>query len=306
MKAICTITVVVAALCAQAQDIHQWRAAFTVTDDSGNWLPAAKVSVFYDVPPQNASNESGKITGLTDANGLFTASHEDKTFRLRFLIQKSGYYSTDIKDDFHGAFTPEHLNRDVTIVLKKITNPIPMYAKWVDTWPLKGDGSAWLNLTTGHWIAQNNGDADIFFTSKTDKRSAADFDHTLSISFPNPGDGIQEYIPSEGENGNQLRSTLEAPANGYQSQLVRTNSARPNGAGLADYNENRVYFIRVRTVLDQMGNVKSALYGKIYGDPIFLNFYYYLNPTPNNRNIEFDPKQNLIKSHSLETDVRRP
>ena len=50
----------------------------------------------------------------------------------------------------------------------------------------------------------------------------------------------------------------------------------------------------MRTVLDENGNVKSALYGKIYGDPMQMNFRYYLNPTPNDRNIEFDPKQNLL------------
>jgi hypothetical protein len=48
----------------------------------------------------------------------------------------------------------------------------------------------------------------------------------------------------------------------------------------------------VRTVKDHAGNIVSARYGKIYGD--FMQFSYYLNPTPNDRNIEFDPKQNLL------------
>jgi hypothetical protein len=64
------------------------------------------------------------------------------------------------------------------------------------------------------------------------------------------------------------------------------------------------YFFRVRTVLDSNGNVQSALYGKIQGDVKFyvgtkapragIGFQYYLNPTPNSRNVEFDPKQNLL------------
>jgi hypothetical protein len=306
MKTICFFAAFAAALCAQAQDTHQWKAAFTVVDDSGSPLRGANVSVFYDVAPRDTPTDSGKIIGVTDAGGEFAASHTDKTFRLRFLVQKAGYYSTDIKDDFHGLFTPEHLNRDLTIVLKKIANPIPMYAKWIDTSPLKGDGNAGLDLTSGHWIASYGG-GDIFFTSKSDRRSPSDFDYILTISFPNPGDGIQEYIPSESEKGSQLRSPHEAPADGYQSQLTRTNSARPTGSGNADYDENRVYFFRVHTVLDQAGNVKSALYGKIYGDPIFLNFYYYLNPTPNDRNIEFDTKQNLIKKFNSEAEnVKNP
>jgi hypothetical protein len=61
---------------------------------------------------------------------------------------------------------------------------------------------------------------------------------------------------------------------------------------------------RVRTELDQDGNVKSTLYGKIYGD--FMHFRYYLNPTPNDRNIEFDPKQNLIHNLQSFEQVRQP
>jgi hypothetical protein len=33
-----------------------------------------------------------------------------------------------------------------------------------------------------------------------------------------------------------------------------------------------------------------------------MQFTYYLNPTPNDRNIEFDPKQNLI--HNLKSFER--
>ncbi|MCW5550774.1 MAG: hypothetical protein KIS67_01275 [Verrucomicrobiae bacterium] len=56
---------------------------------------------------------------------------------------------------------------------------------------------------------------------------------------------------------------------------------------------SRNYYFRANTVLDENGNVKSALYGKIYGD--FMQFRYYLNPTPNDRNVEFVPKRNLLK-----------
>jgi len=57
-------------------------------------------------------------------------------------------------------------------------------------------------------------------------------------------------------------------------------------------NPNRIYYFRVRTKMDENGNVVSAHYGKIYGD--FMQFRYYFNPTPNDRNIEYDPKQNLL------------
>ena len=67
--------------------------------------------------------------------------------------------------------------------------------------------------------------------------------------------------------------------------------------------ENRNYFLRVRSVLDSQGKVVSALYGKIDGDIRFspirsktcsLMFTYYLNPTANERNLEFDVQRNLL------------
>jgi hypothetical protein len=58
-------------------------------------------------------------------------------------------------------------------------------------------------------------------------------------------------------------------------------------------------------VRDKEGKVVSALYGKIHGDFRWfigarapksgLAFTYYLNPD-GTRNIEYDPKRNLLKS----------
>ncbi len=56
--------------------------------------------------------------------------------------------------------------------------------------------------------------------------------------------------------------------------------------------------------MDERGNIVSAHYGKIYGD--FMQFSYYLNPTPNDRNVEFDPKQNLLKNLKSDEGVSAP
>jgi phage-related protein len=79
---------------------------------------------------------------------------------------------------------------------------------------------------------------------------------------------------------------------GYASQLTRETSALHGQSSKFEFDPNRIYLFRVRTALDQQGNVVSARYGKIYGD--FMQFTYYYNPTPNDRNIEFNPKQNLL------------
>ncbi len=306
MKTICLITALAATLCAQAQEIHQWKAAFNVSDDSGSPVSGANVSVFYDVAPRDVSTDSGKITGLTDANGAFAASRTDKTVRLRFLVQKAGYYSTDIFDDFHGRFTPEHLNRDLTIMLKKIANPVAMYAKSVNLGMPVFDKLVGFDLTAGDWIAPygKGAIADIIFTGHLDKRTEFDADYKLVISFPNTGDGIQEFYVPDAEKGSDLRSPHEAPPEGYQPQWVQTDNRKPGQLPETNQDPNRNYFLRIHTILNPDGRVKSALYGKIYGD--FMQFRYYLNPTPNDRNIEFDPKQNLLKGLKSVEQVSTP
>ena len=123
------------------------------------------------------------------------------------------------------------------------------------------------------------------------------------MCFHNPGDGIQECPASP--NDCALRSSHEAPTIGYEAQLARTASAHPGQPTKhLDFDEHRIYVFRVETVLDETGKVKSALYGKIYGD--FMQFTYYLNPTPNDRNIEFDPKHNLFHGSNAFEDVRLP
>ena len=70
------------------------------------------------------------------------------------------------------------------------------------------------------------------------------------------------------------------------------------------YNPNLNYYFRVRTKVDDGGNIVSAYYGKIYGD--FMQFSYYLNPTPNSRNVEFDPKRNLMTHLKFDEGVSAP
>jgi hypothetical protein len=137
---------------------------------------------------------------------------------------------------------------------------------------------------------------DIVFTAHREKREANDTDYKLTVGFPNTGDGIQEFEASTyylDSRGSALRSAQAAPVRGYQAEWIQAKTRRPGKPMETNWDINRNYYFRVRTVLDQNGNVKSALYGKIYGD--FMQFSYYLNPTPNDRNVEFDPKQNLMK-----------
>lgn len=64
--------------------------------------------------------------------------------------------------------------------------------------------------------------------------------------------------------------------------------------------EREVMVFRGRAEMDPQGKIVNARYGKIYGPFKFaqgpkklVDFTYYFNPTPNDRNLEFDGEHNL-------------
>jgi len=90
-----------------------------------------------------------------------------------------------------------------------------------------------------------------------------------------------------------------APESGYELGLRFEES---NG-NYQEEREDQNYAFRVRASLDDDGNIVRAFYGKIHGNILFdvrgsetasLQFTYYLNPEPNDRNVEFDPERNLF------------
>lgn len=292
---------------------HQWTAKVKVIGEDGNPIFGADVAVSYDIP--SPSGQSGKgmnwdqVEGLTDSNGMFRASHTDSSQGLAITVEKSGYYTTHAGHQFY--YDEKRRNPTFTLVLKSIGKPIPMYAKWVDSEPraFKKTGrppivfkkSIGYDLMVGDWVAPcgKGQTTDIIFTEDFNKQSFKDINYKLTISFANTGDGIQTFdVPALLQNAtmgqSDLTSSHEAPVDGYQPEYVQTKGQ--------DLNQN--YYFRVRTVLDSNGNIKSALYGKIYGD--FMQFRYYLNPTPNSRNVEFDPKQNLLGGLNSLEEVSAP
>jgi hypothetical protein len=300
-KTICLILALVAAgfVWAQSSESSTWKVTLKVVDEDSQPVTNAQVWVAYGIPPSaQQSNDWGKVEGVTDSNGTFTASHGDTgSYSLGIHVRKVGYYQTDLVHDLGPSYKPDVWNPNLTFMLSKIISPIPMYAKYVENGPPVFNEPVGYDLMIGDWVAPHGKGqtADIIFTGQLDKKSKNDFDYKLTVSFPKSGDGIQEFtVPPTrfAGQGSGLRSPHEAPADGYQSQVIRTMSRHPGQQPIDDHDGNRNYFFRVRTVLDANGNLKSALYGKIYGD--FMQFKYYLNPIPNSRNIEFDPKQNLL------------
>jgi len=278
---------------------YTWKISLKIIDEEGLSLSAVKVGVGFYTNSQPAS-----IDGITDSNGLFTASQSVEPsaagYLLGFSAEKEGYYTTrsGLKLAEYDSFK---WNPTVTMMLKKNGKPIAMYARSVNENPPVLGQSISYDLMMGDWVCEGHKgvNSDIIFQKWAYRKSGTDYEYKVRVTFPKSGDGIQIYTIPDLEMGSDFRSPHDAPSDGYQPEIDKERSAHPGQPTKNDDDPNRIYLFRVRTVLDHEGRVVSAHYGKIYGD--FMQFRYYLNPTPNDRNIEFDPKHNLLGGlHSFE------
>lgn len=277
--------------CAQAAD-PAWHATVRVIDENQKPVEDAKVGIWYYVNvPLGQSEQSQKVEGSTDTNGIFRASHQNTgSIDLGFQASKQGYYPSKTSYQFtkFKDSDPKKWIPDITLMIKRMRTPVAMYARAVNLGVPVLDKPVGFDFTAGDWTSPfgKGANSDILFTLHPAK-SATGQSSLLTITFPNRGDGIQEFAIDRSMGNSDLLSAREAPAEGYQPEFVQIDNR----------GSDRNYYFRIRTILDEHGNIKSALYGKIYGD--FMQFRYFLNPTANDRNVEFDPKKNLLNKKVL-------
>lgn len=279
---------------------------FRALDDEQN--PVAKVNVqagFYYSP-----EKQGIIVGETDTNGL-CAVEGITCMDMWYSAEKSGYYKTEGRYVFGMVEPPVIDNRwqpwnpTNTVALRRIKNPIPMYVKSVRIKIPVADKTIGFDLEKGDWIAPygNGVNPDFLFLLNRNRAYENDFECSLQVTFPNEEDGLQEIV-AKPVSENSLRLPYVAPQTGYSAEWKREIFMKPDGARQnLETRTDQNYMFRIRAVLDKNKEVKSALYGKIYGDinyygyiadKVTLVFTYYLNPMPNDRNLEFDPNKNLF------------
>lgn len=281
-----------------------------VVNEDGMPMSGEEIMIGFEGP--GGKGETAK--GLTDLNGYFTAS--GKTIRAVsfYLINKPGYYDTYSEIEFHksesgllkGRWLP--WNPEVTLVMRKIENPVAMYARDMGrpgyiTIPVTGKDVGF-DLIEYDWVEPYGRGKQADFIFKLDKtfKSIYEYDGTLTLTFSNKYDGIQ-LVKEDRRYGSSLKLPRFAPENGYQKKLVKHNKREsPSKPTENDFKEDNNYIFRIRSE-EKDGKLKRAMYGKIQGDIEFstggegkgaIMFKYYLNPDYT-RNLEFDPKQNLFK-----------
>lgn len=289
------------------------RLTLKVVDDDGMPVEGAKAGFGGIGRPKDtgAEGDAARVDGLTDPRGIFTdeVAVWDAT-RSGYEVSKSEHYTVWASFSAHppvkGKWQP--WNPTIQVLLKRIKNPVPMYAKRVEVKIPEFNQPIGYDLVQGDLVAPyGKGQiSDLIFEADRKVVSDQEYDGTLTLRFSNEGDGLVAH-EIEQPDPPGLRMPYSAPDAGYISSKTwvesRHTSGRENGKIISTASNRMNYFIRVRTVRDNEGKIVSALYGKIHGDFRWfigarapksgLAFTYYLNPD-GTRNIEFDSKRNLL------------
>ena len=299
--------------CLQATDLPKAKITVLVKDPDSSPVDEASIGIGGTLQPQSDS----VAKGLTSNDGRFTAEVRSNG-ELGITARKAGYYDTlgpdfsfrNATDAIDRALTTQQWdpwNPTVSVTLKKILKPIAMYARQFRKPLPKTNEKIGLDLFEGDYLKPYGvgTTADLVLRTEVSDRGRNDYDYKLIVAFSNQMDGILPVTVDRYRSGSALRSPYIAPETGFLPQWVVSRSRAAAAGEKSNYDpEAHAFVFRVRTVVDAAGKIVSANYGKIYGD--FMNFSYYLNPTPNDRNIEFDPKRNLFTKLKTEEQVTAP
>ena len=290
--------------------------------------------------------ENQDVFRATDTNGVVTISIDCRIPEVTYAISVRGQYYDELRrmnidgvayyrDGSHkfifdksdaGRWQP--WNPTIELLLRRILNPVPMYVKVVrmDVTPFPAmDEPLAYDLEKGDWLSPygNGQTADFIFRVHCDWSGENSpygeqyYNATLELTFSNEDDGIIEFRDSQPEQeGSIFRLPRYAPEAGYTNRWSAERFTNKDGSTLATISQRKDlnYFFRVRTKRDETGKIISANYGKIRGPLDFgfrgkrngLGMTYYFNPNANDRNMEFDPSQNLFTDLPMTDQVHEP
>lgn len=305
-----------AALCARTATFKITVEAIDLDDEP---ISGARVQYGYDTARGPRAIDGG--SGITDVSGRYTASGSLTSYTSAFVtisLSKEGYYPAM---NYRFRSETSRLRRwypwdpTITMVMRDIRNPIRMHWKRQIGFMPDGENAVGYDFKVGDWVAPHGRGrvADVIFSSESWAETRSHYDGTLTLSFPNEGDGIQEFRVDTAYHPGLL-SDYEAPEDGYQRVLLHRSRRNVKLEGETSppnvgHDPDQHFYLRTRTVLDANGNVVSAHYSKWKGGIMYypqaahphvyenyriqpptgapqLSFTYFFNPTANDRNLE--------------------
>ena len=297
-----------------------------ITDENDQPIAGVQTSIVFTTAVRGGETHR---EGLTDRGGFFSGSGRGEG-HIVIRASKPGHYEAGLRRSPNDQI----LNQDLTLVLPKIIQPVPLRALNLALYSgdraLKLDvQNQWLDydLAAGDWVkprgkgeitdirfrfrnefkgwtmdAERMGNARTFQTRSgiSEKEFLGlygKFDGELEISFPGEKEGLVE-VRERFWPYSRLTMPHQAPTEGYVPARRYTAKNYPSRTDPDEVG----FFLRTRVKLDKDGKIVSANYAKISGDfhldaRGFIGLTYYFNPVPNDRNLEFDPKRNLFPSN---------
>jgi len=282
-------------------DAQMAKATLVVVSEKGDPIEGVDTGVGFEVNTISGI-ESNSSRGLTGSDGRFSA-RGDCDGIMFFNARKAGYYYSSSRYDFKtkNLFGWQPWNPELKVVLRKIENPIPMYARKTDNLmiPVVGEPIGF-DMVAFDWVSPygKGHKSDFIFTVEKEVKSKREFTSKLIIEFDNEYDGIQVF-KEKWFYGSEMKLPRFAPETGYAKsmELKFDNSPVCGISKTSEKDDNYIFRIRSK---EENGKI-IAMYGKIIGPIKFeprnetanFIFKYYLNPDYT-RNLEFDPKRNLF------------
>ena len=309
------------------EESHTLRITARILTEDGKPLENADVHVAIE-NFNDFKDNSNDIRGKTDKDGKFSAEGVGRP-QATIIASHVGYYWSrkdygDWENIEETRKTGKYIPWDpvIELTLKKIGKPIPMIVRLKSsahkkTTPTPGTEVGY-DLFEDDWIAPHGKGKtpDLLMTLALQTGDEKNNKVTGEIKFENPDDGlipIMELVHPE----SHLKYPPLAGENGYDLKVVHLVGPVVSTRDNAAVKEPVGYMFRIRTQKDKAtGKIISANYGKIIAatgrtenvNPFVLSysrknnkriivpgiqFSCYLNPTPNDRNIEYDQHNNL-------------
>ncbi len=332
MKTVFIVSFVIAVTALSGTEVR-----LRIVDENQTPLPDAQVLIAFTTPLIGAEK---RFEGLSDAQGFFRGS--GKAIGSVFVrASKEGYYPARIERlpndrDLDEIVVLPKISEPIPLLARLVG----VGKRDVDGQPggLQPDGEIiGFDFAMGEMVAPYGAGkvADILFKicnefngwkySDVDlqelrqhpynrgksevelRRQMGKWSAVLEITFPGEHEGLVEE-QTHFLSYSLLKLPHHAPAGGYLPRWHYTASTYSPSTARTDVG----FFIRTRVKLDKEGKIISANYAKVMGDFRLdarnggVGFTYYYNPTPNDRNLEFDPAKNLFPSTLSGTDVRYP
>ncbi len=250
-------------------------------DDKGDPVPGAHIA--YQVANQIDPNaDNSKYSGTSDKDGNFSIAGLHGA-SLYVDVSKEGYYKTPSFDGHRGSYdgftyagvrakdsvTPPTSDTPAIFVLRKEGGGVAL-AHWGRSISIAKNGELQLvNLRTGRSTPQ--GDLEVqCWTEDQNKDARGHYPWQCQVSVVGGG-----LVKREGE------FDFEAPAEGYQS----TDDIAPPRDRWSPQGK-RQYFVKTAD-----GHYARITLDIVAGGDHFMTIESYYNPTPGDRNLEYNPNQ---------------